>query len=472
MEYINIKKYLIDFDGYLDYTDRAILSGKFGDGKTYFLEKFTSDEDYKRKYNFITLYPVNYQIQENKDIFELIKRDILIQMISSGMISEDFELSEFYAFQWYLINKIGLLSDIINSVSYILPDSNLSFAFLSILSGLKLFDKFEKDYQSFKRNIDSVSNDSKLLEYFKKFKKDSKYIYEYDAITKIISDNLSEYKKNNSLKNVLVIEDLDRLDPAHLFRILNIISAHIDRPYQTYTTSLNPYQEMKFGFDKILLVCDFENIRNVFYHFYGQNSNFEGYMSKFIQGQPFEYSLSSILTGNLVLQINKLTSIDSGIIEHFLDGVNIYRLMTPRIMDECLSNIDDQIIPSEIELYNGITITSINKVVRFFVIMKRIYRIDKAFSVRGWGDLRLLGEKVLDLFGPFCVFGIENISDSGFFFIKGEDKGMNIKVNYELSEKGDFSYDCDPHYYTNIKKEQNDILDTGAIIKKIQSYIK
>ena len=291
MEDINIKKYLIDFDGYLDYTDRAILSGKFGDGKTYFLEKFTSDEDYKRKYNFITLYPVNYQIQENKDIFELIKRDILIQMISSGMISEDFELPEFYAFQWYLINKIGLLSDIINSVSYILPDSNLSFAFLSILSGLKLFDKFEKDYQSFKRNIDSVSNDSKLLEYFKKFKKDSKYIYEYDAITKIISDNLSEYKKNNSLKNVLVIEDLDRLDPAHLFRILNIISAHIDRPYQTYTTSLNPYQEMKFGFDKILLVCDFENIRNVFYHFYGQNSNFEGYMSKFIQGQPFEYSL-------------------------------------------------------------------------------------------------------------------------------------------------------------------------------------
>ena len=32
-------------------------------------------------------------------------------------------------------------------------------------------------------------------------------------------------------KSVLIIEDLDRIDSAHLFRIMNVLSSQVDNPY-------------------------------------------------------------------------------------------------------------------------------------------------------------------------------------------------------------------------------------------------
>ena len=68
---IPIDKSIVSFKEYIDYNDRCMLSAEFGDGKTYFLNKFK--ESYSNEYEFITLYPVNYQVEDNKDIFELIK---------------------------------------------------------------------------------------------------------------------------------------------------------------------------------------------------------------------------------------------------------------------------------------------------------------------------------------------------------------------------------------------------------------
>ena len=43
---IDIEDYLDKFNGYLDHTNRAILSAKFGEGKTYFLKKFITDSKF------------------------------------------------------------------------------------------------------------------------------------------------------------------------------------------------------------------------------------------------------------------------------------------------------------------------------------------------------------------------------------------------------------------------------------------
>lgn len=88
MEPISIDKELVAFKEHLERNERTIFSAKFGDGKTYFLNEFKkkySDDnkesaDKKEKYYFITLYPVNYSVAENQDIFEYIKRDILLQL--------------------------------------------------------------------------------------------------------------------------------------------------------------------------------------------------------------------------------------------------------------------------------------------------------------------------------------------------------------------------------------------------------
>ncbi|MFG5859419.1 hypothetical protein LDB17_14590, partial [Dysgonomonas sp. Shenzhen-Wh21] len=91
--FIPIENKLNEFHHYLRINDRCIFSAKFGDGKSYFLSQFMSQ--YKDKYFFIPIYPVNYQVAENKDIFEYIKRDILIRLLMADETEiDDLEISE------------------------------------------------------------------------------------------------------------------------------------------------------------------------------------------------------------------------------------------------------------------------------------------------------------------------------------------------------------------------------------------
>ena len=81
-------------------------------------------------------------------------------------------------------------------------------------------------------------------------------------------------------KVILVIDDLDRIDPEHIFRILNILSVHNDFENQ---------QEHKFGFDKTILVCDIANIRNIYRAKYGINVDFNGYIDKFYSKEIYYF---------------------------------------------------------------------------------------------------------------------------------------------------------------------------------------
>ena len=81
------------------------------------------------------------------------------------------------------------------------------------------------------------------------------------------------------------IEDLDRLDPKHLFRTLNVISAHMEDG-NTPDKIGN-----KFGFNNIVLVMDYDVTKHIFHHFYGDGACYEGYMSKFLSREPFRYSI-------------------------------------------------------------------------------------------------------------------------------------------------------------------------------------
>ena len=80
LDSVNISGKLNDFAQYLETTDRIILSAKFGDGKTYLLNKLRNDAVMKDEYEFFTIYPVNYSVAKNEDVFEYIKRDIIVQL--------------------------------------------------------------------------------------------------------------------------------------------------------------------------------------------------------------------------------------------------------------------------------------------------------------------------------------------------------------------------------------------------------
>ena len=122
-------------------------------------------------------------------------------------------------------------------------------------------------------------------------------IYEEDGYTKLIRMAIEWISQDHSLngeerkakKPVLIIEDLDRLDPKHLFRILNVVSAHIDDSNRPDIVG------NKFGFNNIVLVMDYDVTKHIFHHFYGEQACYEGYMSKFLSREPFRYSIKSIM---------------------------------------------------------------------------------------------------------------------------------------------------------------------------------
>lgn len=91
-----------------------------------------------------------------------------------------------------------------------------------------------------------------------------------------------ETLKNENKENVLLIDDFDRLDPEHIFRILNILSVHNDYLSNTY--------QNKFGFDKIIIVCDIDCIKDYYHHKYGEKANFKGYIDKFCSTKFFRFS--------------------------------------------------------------------------------------------------------------------------------------------------------------------------------------
>lgn len=274
------------FTDYLDHNCRCILSARFGDGKSFFLnevKKTLSD-----KYIFLTIYPVNYQVAENKDIFEYIKRDILLQILMTSEIELSDEKYNFPLRLWGFLSQKGkdLLSDIIALVTSSL--ANIPQTGMTILR-----DNIAK-FKNFSKNINKSESDS-IESYLDEFTKQKGSIYEFDPISQIIYQLITDIKEKEHKQVVLVIEDMDRIDPAHLFRILNVFSAHWD--IQDYSEQKLTYgnPQNKYNFDKILLVCHFQNVRNIFHHFYGEKTDFTGYIHKFSSSTPYEYSLREVV---------------------------------------------------------------------------------------------------------------------------------------------------------------------------------
>lgn len=283
---IPIDSEISTFSDYLANNCRGILSARFGDGKSFFLNEVK--KQLADKYIFLTIYPVNYQVAENKDIFEYIKRDILLQILMTNNVNFSDEKYGFSLRLWGFLNQNGkdLVSDII---------SLLSFSLANIPSNaIRIFRDNIAKFKDFSKKTNNSQSDS-IESYLDEFTNQTGGIYEFDPISRIIYQLITDIKEDCGKQVILVIEDMDRIDPAHIFRILNVFSAHWDM--QDYSeqklTHGNPLN--KYNFDKILLVCHFQNIKNIFHHFYGNRTDFTGYIHKFSSSTPYEYSLKDVI---------------------------------------------------------------------------------------------------------------------------------------------------------------------------------
>lgn len=417
MDTIDISQNIQDFKQVFEQENRIIFSARFGDGKSYFLNEFMkSYDERKNEYYFITLHPVNYVVEENRDVIEYIKRDILFQLIKDNRI---YDFKEGYDKIFDAVcNKDSLLK-LGDFVASIIPIEGLKDGY----EALKDFaSTIHEKYKS--QDVLHVADD-----YLNGFYGKTGSISECDAFTYLIQKSL----KLMSAKSVLIIEDLDRIDPAHLFRIMNVLSSQVDNPYYSEVPHGN-----KFGFDKIILVMDYEIAKHLFHHFYGKEANYEGYMNKFLNTLPYSYSIREEAHRQVrqkifdICKTEEVLSLDQSLSSDTNDRISvplaIYQLSVRRSKEFLDIDINllfrDNWLHGEYNIQTDIPWVRILVCLRFLMSDKSLGKIYKAM-IHGFTDMQLV-----ELAAPLYLAK----KREGLFYVEIEDATYQIEYQESLKQ--------------------------------------
>lgn len=364
-DFIPVDDAIARFQNHLLSHDRIVLSAKFGDGKSFFLNEFKKKcaNDDNSPFEFITLYPVNYQVLENKDVFELIKHDVLLQILQLGIIDVKYKVTDEMAFAFYIQNNFYTFAEslfsMLSSVGFVSPTNQSLFG---LLHGVKWLENLKNKVNKIKKEVDQTVL---LDDYLAKFDKNS--VYENDIITKIIRDNIVTYQRKHNKKVVLVIEDMDRLDPAHLFRIMNVFSAHMDYGYRNMLPIDNSLIDNKFGVNNVVFVMHEDNTKALFHNFYGEKADYDGYMSKFYNKDIFKFSLEEEKEKYAIRLIVQKTGVDDYRVTEFFRKGFLKNLSMRKIVS-AMDKVDEQF--QSLELKEGVKPDP--QILRLFVIAKRL----------------------------------------------------------------------------------------------------
>ena len=147
----------------------------------------------------------------------------------------------------------------------------------------------KRDFEEFKQ--DYLSSDGGIAGKFMKAIESENNLAATDHISHLLYEKIGQLKisREKKKRSVLILDDFDRIDPEHTFRILNILSAHMEGD-----------EENKFGFDHIIVVGDIDNLRNIFHHKYGDKTDFWGYFDKFFTVKPYCFDNEKAIADRVV----------------------------------------------------------------------------------------------------------------------------------------------------------------------------
>lgn len=469
---IPIDNQLSMFQNHLDnpQNERIIFSGIFGIGKSYFLEKYF--EMQAGKYLAISLAPVNYSISNNEDIFGLIKYDILYELIVKHELELESEaISRHIAYGTILSSKAdSLLEGLLNIAPILNKGIGLSQELPNPAPFVSFLKKIIPQIEKIEKQRKDANLNQRVMDYIKELGQSA--LFESDFITGFIIESLERLatQSEQRRKKVLIIDDLDRIDPEHIFRLFNIFSSHISHGKLTSN---------KFGFDKVIFVCDVENIRNIFAARYGASTDFSGYIDKFYSSEIFYFNNSQAVsaTTEKIIQAIKFeenstyaaaflknldhghkgllnffirTGINSGIlslrkIKSIMRGsYNISEHTLPLQCKQSITNINfPAIVALEvmIKFYGGIE--SFEKALQRMNSFKKSRHSNFSEYSQATDDLNIIGYFIPILDYEQHEFKIDrqiNRSSALEYTFK------NIKINYELTTFNNM----EQHYYARI----------------------
>lgn len=418
MQQIPLDEEIRKFREHLENNPRVVFSASFGDGKTTFLDTLKKADEMKN-YFFVTLHPVNYSVAKNEDVFEYIKRDILLQLANGDKLDGvDLNAAIDSIFSW------ETLQEALDFVMQFVPHGEILMKIIRKVKACK--EKYDEKKETWEA-------------YESAFKNQRGGIYENDGYTLLIKAALEYVKSHEEKKTCLIIEDLDRIDPGHLFRILNVLAAHVDMDKEKKESN-------KFGFDNIIAVMDYDITEHIFHHFYGHQANYNGYMSKFYSHYPYYYSIKEVAVGHLKRVIENYTSIKgdqifdiditqkSGTIWKLKDFVTD---LSVRDIATIVDGIESQINRSAVEIYSG-NVRTEAPILYLLAILKLmkcpvstyILKQSKSFNDIAF---RLLGNFVCCT-TPVCLGGVFKHGRDYYQVNVNEDRNADISYTAPASQ--------------------------------------
>ena len=255
---------------------KILFSGAFGTGKTTFLREYFNE---KTNYDVFHLFPVNYSVANNDDIFRYIKAELLFLLLEKDIEFDQIILNKLETAPAFLKEySLEILLPFVRLIPQI--GKNLH----EILNDLiQLKTKFESYHNEFQ-----VDDKEKAKKFINDLYEKEGSVFEDNFFTQLINQLLEKIKSEGK-QTVLIIDDLDRIDPEHVFRILNVFAAQFDQRDQKGTSS------NKFGFDFVILVCHYENLKKIFQYKYGLDTDFSGYVDKYFSKSIFEFYSNDII---------------------------------------------------------------------------------------------------------------------------------------------------------------------------------
>ena len=373
---------------------------------------------------------LTYSVAKNEDVFEYVKRDILLQLANNDKLDGvDLNAAIDSIFGW------KTLHDAIDFVMQFVPNGNIL---------MKIVEKVKAcrdEYEEKKKTWES---------YESTFKSQRGGLYEDDGYTQLIKAALEYVKSHEEKRTCLIIEDLDRIDPGHLFRILNVFGAHVDEDKDSN----------KFGFDNIIAVMDYDITEHIFHHFYGQQANYNGYMSKFYSHYPYYYSIKDVAVNYLKQVIERYTATRGDrIFDINISGIGGNRLkfgdyvssLSVRNIASALDGIENQIDRNAVVIDNR-NIQTEAPVLYFLAILKllkapvKMQTLISSFSS---------GEDALRILGNFLCCTATVISGVTF------RQGSNY-YQVQFNENGKLEVFLTGRTYVNTL-EQNNVAETALI---------
>lgn len=457
---IPIDNRIKEFAHHLDSHPRTILSAKFGDGKTFFLSKFIKEK--KKRFVSIVIHPVNYQVMDNKDIFDLIKRDILFQILKEGIIENDYVLTDSQMAALFIQNNgLSIAETLLPYLSTLGSDERVTNAVVGGIATMQLFKKIKNKFNEFKKK---GTIDGMITSFVDEV--ENSLIYENDIISRIISANIATYKKKHPRKKiVLIIEDLDRMDPAHLFRIMNIFSAHIDYSYKYF---VQPGKDMignKFGFDNVVFVLDYLNTRKIFNHFYGESTNFKGYIDKFCSNGYFEYSLKEETDKYICKRISEEIGIREDLVRNLIPTETFENLSLRNIVN-AIRDTESQIYAEPVINDNGRIVKLHTGLLQLLVILRRMGVDDNTMITDIAARIEKQNEEFMSYFCGYIAL-YNSSPANGFVIHQGLYEGNNILEYRDLRDNGVMSH-------IQFRRQQGNVISTiefSKVIEKMLEYI-